>query len=179
MTKQQQARMAGTGTESRPDMAAEGTKVRLDDDTVGRVLDASRRQGTDPRVLMEEAVREALGDREDRQAQISVEGFRHSGDGGRVSLGMPTTRVLKRAARQRGESVNNLVRGAISQAADSVRRADEQKRQSPEGAGTLPFFDPLGVVEAATDGLLADPVGRMIRGPATTPPGAAGGRRGR
>jgi len=177
--KQQQSRQAGTDGESRPDMAAEGTKVRLDDETVGKVLDASRRQGTDPRVLMEESVREALGDREDRQAQISVEGFRHSGDGGRVSMGMPTTRVLKRAARQRGVSVNNLVRGAISQTADSVRQADEQKRQSAGTSPALPFFDPLGVVEAATDGLLADPVGQMLRGPATTPPGAAGGRRGR
>jgi hypothetical protein len=125
---------------------------------------------------MEEAVREAIGDREDRQAQISVEGFRHSGDGGRVSMGMPTTRVLKRAARQRGESVNNLVRGAISTVADSVRQADEMERQSTGGGGALPFFDPLGFVEAATDGLLVDPVGQAVRGPAI-PDRARGGSR--
>jgi hypothetical protein len=143
----------------------------LDDETVGKVLDASRRQGTDPRVLMEESVREALGDREDRQAQISVDGFRHSGDGGRVSLGMPTTRVLKRAARQRDQTVNNLVRGAISTAADSVRARDERERQSAGTGPALPIFDPAGLIEAATNRMFADPVAQMFRGPAT--PGSA------
>ena len=181
--KQTEARRAGTTADTRPAMAAEGAKVRLDDDTMGRVVDAARRQKTDPKVFMAEAVRAALGDRDDREAQITVGGFRHSGDGGRVSLGMPTTRVLKRAAREREQTLNELVRGAISTAADKVRQRDEMERQAAGAAGAagdgmaLPAFDPAGILESLTGGAVRDPIVAALQSLDSGRSGAAGGRR--
>jgi len=152
-------------------MVAEGASVRLDSDTVGRVLDAARRQDASPKVLIEEAVRATLGDRDDRNAKVEVKGFRHSGDNNRVTLGMPSTRVVRRAARGRDQTVNELVRGAVSQVADSVRARDERERQSAGTGPALPVFDPAGLVEAATNGMFADPLAQMLRG--TASPGSA------
>jgi len=175
--KQQQGRQVGTGTESRPAEAAQGMKVRLDDSTISRVKDAARRSDVDKKVFLEEAVRDALNDRGDRNAKVEVEGLEHSDASGRISMGRPATRAAERAAEQNGGTPRAVVVAAVRRAADSVRQADEQKRQSAGTSPALPFFDPLGVVEAATDGLLADPLGQMLRGPSTTPPGGAGGRR--
>jgi hypothetical protein len=161
-------------------MVAEGASVRLDSDTVGRVLDAARRQDADPKVLIEEAVRATLGDRENREAKVEVKGFRHSGDNNRVTLGMPSTRVVRRAARGRDQTVNELVRGAVSQVADSVRARDERERQSAQSTGTgpvLPLADPLGLIEAATNGMFADPLAQMLRGQASPGRARRGGGR--
>jgi len=172
---QSQTRTVGTGTESRPGMVAEGTSVRLDNDTVGRVLDAARRQDADPKVLIEEAVRATLGDRENREAKVEVKGFRHSGDNNRVTLGMPSTRVVRRAARGRDQTVNELVRGAVSQVADSVRARDERERRAAAGAAgsggmpPLPAFDPLGLLSQVTGGAVVDPLAVMLGGAPATP----------
>jgi len=175
--KQQQSRQVGTNGEPRPASPAQGMKVRLDDSTISRVKDAARRANVDAKVFLEEAVRDALNDRSDRAAKVDVEGLEHSDASGRISMGRPATRAAEQAASQNGGSPRGVVVAAVRRAADSVRRADEQERQNAGTSPALPFFDPLGFVEAATDGLLADPLGQMLRGPATPGRSRGGGRR--
>jgi len=182
MKQTESRRGAGaTAADTRPARQAEGTSVRLDDETIGRVLDASRRRQVDPESFVEESVRGFLGDREDRDAQLSVQGVRRLGTGGgRVRFGAPSTRILKQAAGQRDLTVTELVRGAVSQTADSVRARDERERQSAQSTGTgpvLPLADPLGLIEAATNGMFADPLAQMLRGQASPGRSRRGGGR--
>lgn len=167
MKMQQGRENGGTVTESRPASAAQGMKVRLDDATVGRVKDAARRANVDKKAFIEEAVRDALNDREDRNAMVEVEGLEHDSASGRISMGRPATRAAEQAAEQNGGSPRSAVVAAVRRAADGVRRRDERERQSAGTGPALPVFDPLGVVEAATNRMFIDPVARMFRGPAT------------
>jgi hypothetical protein len=180
MKQTESRRGAGaTAADTRPARQAEGTSVRLDDGTIGRVFDASQRRQVDPESFIESAVRGFLGDG-DGNAQISVQGVSRSGTGGRVRFGAQSTRILEQAAGQRDQTVNELVRGAVSQVADSVRARDERERQSAKSTGTgpvLPLADPLGLIEAATNGMFADPLAQMLRGQASPGRSRRGGGR--
>jgi predicted transcriptional regulator len=169
--RQSQSRTVGTGIEPRPAETAQGMKVRLDDATVGRVRDAARRRDVDTKVFIEEAVRDALNDRSDRNAKVDVEGLEHSDASGRISMGRPATAAAEQAAAQNGGSPRGVVVAAVRRAADGVRRADERERQSAGTGPALPIFDPAGLIEAATNRMFADPLAQMFRGPAT--PGSA------
>jgi predicted transcriptional regulator len=167
MKAQQSRENGGTVAEPRPASAPQGMNVRLDDSTVKRVEDAARRADVDKKVFLEEAVRDALNDRSDRQAKVEVQGLRNSADSGRISLGRPATKAAEQAAAQNGGSPRSAVVAAVRRAADGVRRRDERERQSAGTGPALPVFDPAGLVEAATNGMFADPVAQMLRGPAT------------
>jgi predicted transcriptional regulator len=176
---QQSRANGGSEAEVRPASAAQGMNVRLDDSTVERVKDAARRADVDNKVFIEEAVRDALNDRADRNAKVEVQGLRHSDASGRISMGRPATEAAEQAAAQSGGSPRGAVVAAVRRAADGVRRADEMERQSTGTGPALPVLDPLGFIERATGGAFADPLGQMLRGQAAPGGGQRGGRRGR
>jgi len=160
--RQEEPRSVGISEESRPSERALGTRVRLSGDLVSDVFDAAERQNTDPADFVRGAVHSALGDTEGN-GRISVEGMAHDTAAGNVTMGRPASRAVQQVADQRETSPDTLVRGAIEGAVKSVREADRQERQAAVTDRWLPVFDPLRVIQSATNGALRDPVLEAVR----------------
>lgn len=160
--RQAEERRVGTTEEYRPAEAPLGARVRLPSDLVGEVYDAAEASGTDPEAFVRSAVRRALGD-SDGKGRISVEGMRHAGDSGDVTLGQPVSAHAEQVAGQQDTDTKTMVRDAVAGAVQAVFE-DGRRPHQPAGPDRwLPMFDPLGVLEAATNGALRDPLFSVLR----------------
>jgi hypothetical protein len=160
--KQQQTRSVGTAEEERETMPPQGLRVRLPSDMVADVFDAAEAAGTDPKGLVESVVRQSIGDG-DAEGHVEVGGMRHSNEQGSVVLGQPATDAAASVAAQSDAEPDAYLRSVVSETAEGVLSDDGGQPAGPFSGQWLPAFDPLGVVEVATNGALRDPVRLAVR----------------
>lgn len=160
--RQSETKTSGASAESRGSESPLGSRVRLSGDLVSDVYDAAEMANADPKAFVRDAVRAALGDT-DAEGRISIEGMQHSEQMGDVTLGQPVSAHAERVAGQRDTDAKTFVQDAVAGAVEAAY-GDDRRLQQPAGPDRwLPFFDPLGVLEAATNGALRDPLFSALR----------------
>lgn len=152
----------GDGVEAEPrEGRATGSYVLVPEEMVASVYDAAERADMDPEGFVREAVVSALGV---ENPEVDVIGMNHEGAAGHIELSAPDLQTARQIARRQGADVDEYVQGVVRGAVEQTRQADEAQKQAKQAAQAaasgafMPLPDPAGVLEAATNGAVRDPI---------------------
>jgi len=155
--RQSQSRESGTTVEERGSKPATGLRVRLTDDLREEVNAAAGRSDMEPKALVRDAVRQMVGDG-NGSARVEVDGMNHRNDSASVTLGKPSTQRVEEAASGTDDAAGDIIRAQVRRVARRAQRRDAGRGGGAGGGFYLPAFDPAGVLEAVTGGMVRDPV---------------------